>query len=243
MTQHPDDQPPPGVPIGDLARRADQVQQGGARAAVLGVNDGLVSVLCLILGVAGAGSSPTAVRLAGLAGLLAGAVSMAAGEWISVTAQVELFKGVLKELRGFVRSAPDALASMLAASLRKAGFSGETAQAAAREAAATEESLFAVSARRIVGIDPGELGSPWTAAISSFALFTVGGLVPVLPWFFAGGTGAVIASIAGTGLAGLGVGAVVARSSGRNIVFGALRQLLIVLLAAVVTYYAGTLVG
>ncbi|MFI6478280.1 VIT1/CCC1 transporter family protein [Nonomuraea sp. NPDC050663] len=231
------------LPTADLARRADQVQKGGARAAVLGVNDGLVSVLCIILGLAGAGAGAADVRLAGVAGLVAGAVSMAAGEWISVTAQVELFKGVLTELRGFVRDAPQALTEELAGALRRSGFSDRTARAAAGEAAQDQEQLFTVSARRIVGIDPHELGSPWTAALSSFALFTVGGLIPCVPWFLGGGPGAVTASIVCTCLAALGVGAVVARSSGRSLLYGAVRQLAIVLIAAAVTYFAGTLVG
>ncbi|MFI6519690.1 VIT1/CCC1 transporter family protein [Spirillospora sp. NPDC050679] len=226
-----------------LAKRAAEVQQGAARAAVLGVNDGLVSTLCLILGVAGAGSDQTAVRLAGLAGLVAGAVSMAAGEWISVTAQVELFKGVLADLRGLVRDHPGVLISRLEQEFLEAGYTPATAHTAAAELSADGERLYGSAALRIIGINPEELGSPWTAALSSFALFAAGALAPLLPWVFASGAAGVAISIAATGLAGLVVGGVVARSSGRSVLYGAVRQLLIILLAAAVTYYAGALFG
>ncbi|MGK5556378.1 VIT1/CCC1 transporter family protein [Actinomadura kijaniata] len=226
-----------------LARRAAEVQQGAARAAVLGVNDGLVSTLCIILGVAGAGSDQTAVRLAGLAGLVAGAVSMAAGEWISVTAQVELFKGVLADLRGLVRAHPGVVAGRLEHELREAGYSDATARTAVAEVRHDPERLLDVAARRVVGINPEELGSPWTAALSSFLLFSLGALAPLLPWLFTGGESGEVLSVAATGLAGLVVGGVVARSSGRSVPYGAVRQLLIILLAAAVTYYAGALFG
>ncbi|POM22259.1 VIT family protein [Actinomadura rubteroloni] len=226
-----------------LARRAAQVQQGGARAAVLGVNDGLVSTLCLVLAVAGAGSGAHAVRLAGLAGLLAGAVSMAAGEWISVKAQVELFQGVLADLRDLVRDHPSVLGGKLEDTFRTAGFSPATASGAAAEVAADGERLYAASAREVVGVNPAELGSPWTAALSSFALFALGSAAPLLPWLVADGTVAVVTSIGLTGLAGLAVGGVVAHSSGRPVRYGALRQLLIILLSSGVTYGAGVLFG
>ncbi|WP_165964325.1 VIT1/CCC1 transporter family protein [Actinomadura sp. KC216] len=166
-----------------------------------GVNDGLVSVLCIILGVAGAGSGQTAVRLAGVAGMVAGAVSMAAGEWISVTAQVELFKGVLGDLRRIVRDQPGVVIGRLEEMLREAGLSSGSARAAAREVASDEGTLFSTSARRVVGINPQELGSPWTAAVSSFFLFGLGSLAPLLPWFFIGGSTAAVLSIVATGAA------------------------------------------
>jgi VIT1/CCC1 family predicted Fe2+/Mn2+ transporter len=105
-----------------LASRAAQVQRGGARAAVLGVNDGLVSVLCIVLGVAGANAKTSAVLLAGFAGLIAGAISMAAGEWISVTSQVELFAGVLKDLGHLVEHDPELLIEKLGEDYEAGGF-------------------------------------------------------------------------------------------------------------------------
>src|ERR1035438_8951891 len=110
-----------------LAKRAAQVQRGGARAAVLGINDGLVSVLCIVLGVAAAKGSPKAVLIAGFAGLVAGAISMAAGEWISVTSQVELFNGVLNDLKNLVKTDKDLLVSQLEADFRQSGIASATA--------------------------------------------------------------------------------------------------------------------
>ncbi|MEU5880206.1 VIT1/CCC1 transporter family protein [Spirillospora sp. NPDC047279] len=227
-----------------LAHEAHEVKAGAARAAVLGVNDGLVSTLCIILGVAGAGSGQNAVRLAGLAGLIAGAVSMAAGEWISVTAQVELFKGVLGSLKGLIANDRAELIDKLAQTFRNdVGLSEETARKAAEEIGSDDTRLYETSALRLVGITTDELGSPWTAALSSLLLFTLGGLAPLLPWLFGSGAAAVVWSIALTAAGGLVVGGVVARSSDRPVPYGAFRQLLIILLAAGVTYGCGLLVG
>jgi VIT1/CCC1 family predicted Fe2+/Mn2+ transporter len=214
-----------------LTKRAAQVQRGGARAAVLGINDGLVSVLCIILGVAGAKASPKAVLLAGFAGLVAGAISMAAGEWISVTSQVELFNGVLADLKKMVKTDRELLIDQLEKDLQGSGVAFKTA-AAAKEIAKSDEHLYNEYATNVIGINPKELGSPWTAAISSLLLFTAGALAALIPW-----------SIVFTAIGGLAVGGYVARSSGNNITKGALRQLFIIILAAVVTYGIGHVFG
>lgn len=226
-----------------LARRALQVQRGGARAAVLGVNDGLVSVLCLVLTVAGAGAAPGSVLLAGFAGLIAGAVSMAAGEWISVRAQVELFTGILKDINHFMKVDKKLLVGQLASGLGRSGHSESMALSAAEEIAADHDLLVEAYARQVMGFNPDELGSPWLAAFSSFALFTLGALAPLLPWVFTSGIVAVVLSIVLTALGGIVVGGYIALSSGKNIVVGALRQLGIVVLASVVTYGIGYLFG
>lgn len=226
-----------------LARRALQVQRGGARAAVLGVNDGLVSTLCIVLGVAGAGGNQRTVLLAGLAGLIAGAISMAAGEWISVKSQVELFEGVLRDLKKMVVDDRQLLSDQLQGNLKQTGVEELTAATAVQEIGRKDENLFTLYATRVMGVNPDELGSPWTAAISSFLLFTLGSLAPLLPWFFGGGINAVIASTALTAFAGLGVGAYVGMTSGSGASRGAIRQLLIVVAAAVVTYGIGYLFG
>lgn len=226
-----------------LARRALQVQRGGARAAVLGVNDGLVSTLSLVLAVAGAGAGQSAVQLAGFGGLIAGAISMAAGEWISVQSQVDLFKGVLGDLRKMVRNDKDLLAAQLKENFMNNGMQEKTSAAAAKELSADESHLQEVYASRVMGMNADELGSPWVAAGSSFVLFSIGSLVALWPWFVMSGTAAVVGSIIATGIGGLATGAYVAKSSGNNVMKGALRQFLIVVFAAAVTYGVGYLFG
>ena len=226
-----------------LARRAQQVQRGAARAAVLGVNDGLVSILCIVLAVAGAGASPQDVLLAGFAGLIAGAVSMAAGEWISVRAQVELFGGILKDITKLIREDRELLAAQIDDSLSKSGHSNQTASQAAQEIAADDVHLKEVYARQVMGFNPDELGSPWIAAASSFVLFTAGALVPLIPWLFGGGATAIWVAVTLTGLASLIVGGYIGISSGKSSIYGALRQLGIVLLASIVTYGVGYIFG
>ncbi len=226
-----------------LARRAMQIHRGAARAAVLGVNDGLVSTLCIVLAVAAAQESADAVLLAGLAGLVAGAISMAAGEWISLKSQVELFRGVLGDLDRMVRDDRELLTKQLYEDFEQSGLDDQTAQIAANEIARDDKHLRTEYARNVMGINPEELGSPWTAALSSFALFTIGSLVALTPWFFAEGHTAIIASIASTGVAGLVVGGYVGTTSGSSMVRGALRQLLIVAFASIVTYGVGHVFG
>lgn len=226
-----------------LAKRALQVQRGAARAAVLGVNDGLVSILCIVLAVAGAGAATHSVLLAGFAGLVAGAVSMAAGEWISVKAQVELFGGILKDIKKLGQNDRKLLIGQISDSLSKSGHGDKTAETAADEIAENDKHLTEVYARQVMGFNPDELGSPWVAAISSFALFTLGALAPLAPWFFVGGSTAIWLSITFTGIGGLVVGGYISSSSGKTVAYGALRQLGIIILASVVTYGVGYLFG
>lgn len=226
-----------------LARRALQVQRGAARAAVLGVNDGLVSVLCIVLAVAGAGADAHTVLLAGFAGLVAGAVSMAAGEWISVRAQVELFDGILKDIKKLIKNDRELLVDQITTSLSESGHGDKTAALAADEIARDDKHLTDVYARQVMGFNPDELGSPWIAAVSSFLLFTVGALAPLLPWFFGGGMTAIILAVVFTGLGSLVVGGYISSSSGKSIWRGALRQLAIVIFASAVTYGVGYVFG
>lgn len=226
-----------------LKRRALQIQRGAARAAVLGVNDGLVSVLCVILAVAAATQSQTSVLIAGFAALIAGAISMAAGEWISLKSQVDLFGGVLDDLDEMVKEDKPLLVSQLEAVYVGNGFGETGARKSAAELAKDDNNLRMEYARDVMGINPDELGSPWTAALSSFALFVTGSMAALFPWFFAGGTGAIIASIVTTSLGGIMVGGYIAISSGTSLVRGALRQLFIIVLASVVTYGIGHVFG
>jgi VIT1/CCC1 family predicted Fe2+/Mn2+ transporter len=227
----------------ELSGRIAAVAKGGARAAVLGVNDGLVTNVCLILAVAGASASAADVRLAGFASLVAGALSMAAGEWVSVRSQVELYMGLLAEVRGLVDRNPKFILDRLSSSLEEAGFGRATAQTAAAELPLDEGRFLDFTARTIFGINPSELGSPLNAGVTSLAYFAGGALVPLLPWFFTGGGTAIWLSISLTALAGLAVGGIVAHLSDRPIGFGALRQLGIVVAAAGVTFGIGHLFG
>jgi VIT1/CCC1 family predicted Fe2+/Mn2+ transporter len=226
-----------------LAKRALQVQRGGARAAVLGVNDGLVSTLCIVLGVAGAGAESHTVLLAGFAGLVAGAVSMAAGEWISVRAQVELFGGILKDIQKLIIDDRPLLIEQMTDSLSKSGHGDQTAARAAEEIATSDHHLTEAYARQVMGFNPDELGSPWIAAGSSFLLFTIGALAPLSPWIFSGDSFAIGLSIIFTGVGSLIVGGYISASSGKNVIYGGLRQLAIVVLASVVTYGIGYIFG
>lgn len=226
-----------------LAKRAQQVQRGGARAAVLGVNDGLVSILCLVLGVAAAGGDTAAVLLAGFAGVIAGAFSMAAGEWISVQSQVDLFDGVLSDLKKLVKNDRGLLEENLVAHLIDDGYDTATATTAVKHLSRDENLFYHTYAEQVIGVNPNELGSPWTAAISSFLLFTAGSLAPILPWFFSGGAPAVWWSVILTGLGGLATGAYVSYSSGKSLWYGALRQFIIIAFASAITYGIGMLFG
>lgn len=227
-----------------LAMRAAQVQRGSARAAVLGVNDGLVSTLCIVVGVAAAGADARAVLTAGFAGLLAGAISMAAGEWISVKAQVELFEGVLKDLKHAVKRDKKLLEENLADNFKEHGMDNETAKHAAKDVAKHDKKFLSMYSSQVIGLNEDELGSPWWAAGSSFVLFVLGSLAPITPWLIGWhGIEAIVLAIILTGLGGLFVGGFTARSSGKSIWYGALRQLLIIIFAAAVTYGIGHLFG
>ncbi|HEX3088606.1 MAG TPA: VIT1/CCC1 transporter family protein [Ilumatobacteraceae bacterium] len=226
-----------------LRRKADQVQRGGARAAVLGVNDGLVTNLCLILGIAGASASASSVRLAGFASLIAGAFSMAAGEWVSVRSQAQMAAGLVGELKRLISRNPRLVMDELTNQLIEDGFGAETARKASAELPLDEERFLNFTSRTIFGVNPDELGSPLIAASSSLALFSVGALVPLLPWFFSHGNAAVTLSVLLTAIASLLVGGLVSWTAGNSAVRGGVRQLLIVVLASAVTYGIGSLFG
>ncbi|MDT3442006.1 VIT1/CCC1 transporter family protein [Pseudofrankia sp. BMG5.37] len=233
----------PAFDAADLADQVARVARGGARAAVLGINDGLVTNICLILGMAGAHASPGTVRLAGFASLLAGALSMAAGEWVSVRSQAELYGGLLVKIRQLVTRNPRLMLDELSSRLEAAGFARATAQSAPAELALDEERFLAFTAQIVFGISPAGLGSPLTAATTSLAYFAGGALIPLAPWWFLRGVPAVSVSIALTAIASILVGAGIARSSDHSMRRGALRQLAIILAAAAATYSIGKLFG
>ncbi|MDQ4132843.1 MAG: VIT1/CCC1 transporter family protein [Actinomycetota bacterium] len=219
------------------------IQAGAARAAVFGVSDGLVSNVALVLGVAGAHPMASVVRLAGLAGLIGGSVSMAAGEWISMTAQTELLERELEMEKVELRRHPEHEHQELVQIYRSRGIADDTAEALAQEVMSDPELALETHAREELGIDPKELGSPVTAAVSSFLTFSAGAVIPLLPWFFMEGNGAVMASIVLGIVASLFVGAALARFTGRSVARSAFRQLLWAAVPAAITYGVGTVVG
>jgi len=220
------------------------IRGGTARAAVFGVQDGLISNASLILGVAaGDHYGQAAVRLAGLIALIGGAVSMAIGEYISMTAQAELFERELELERREIRRRPENERRELAHIYRSRGVDPSTADELASQMMRDPELALETHAREELGIDPGALGSPIGAAVSSFVAFAIGALAPLLPWFFGGGPGYVLATVVMGAVAALVVGAALARFTGRSTVRSAVRQLLISAVAAAVTYGIGSAVG
>lgn len=219
------------------------IQGGSARAAVFGVNDGLVSNVALVLGVAGASPGAGFVRLAGLVGLIGGAVSMAAGEYVSMRAQAELLERELEVERIELLRNPVHETQELTQLYRSRGMDQEQASLLAEHLMSDPEMALQTHAREELGIDPDGLGAPWGAAGSSFVAFAIGAVVPLAPWFVASGTGAVVASVVLAVVAALAVGAALAHFTGRSTIRSALRQAGIASFAAAVTWVLGNLVG
>lgn len=214
------------------------------RAAVLGANDGLVSNFCLVMGVAGAGAPAKTILLTGLAGLIAGACSMALGEWLSVTNARELARTQIGKEREEIEQTPAAEQKELALIFQAKGLSRTEAQQIAQELMRKPQAALDTLAREELGLDPAELGgSPWRAAASSFALFAVGALVSVLPYFFASGATAMVLSIGLSVGALAGIGLLTSLFNGRNPGFSASRQVVIGCAAALLTYGTGRLLG
>lgn len=216
---------------------------GLARASVFGVSDGLVSNVSLILGFAGSGVDSTVVRLAGLAGAVAGAISMAAGEWVSVTSQNDLIERELTIERRELVHNREHETEELAAIYERHGMAPDRAAAAAEDVMQTPDLALAVHAREELGIDPHDLPSAFNAAGLSLLCFLFGAFLPLVPWYIGSGTSAAWASLAIGVVAAGGVGGVVARFAERPIVYGVARQVVIVLVACGVTYLIGELVG
>lgn len=213
------------------------------RAAVFGVNDGLISNCSLILGVAGASSSNTVIVLTGIAGLAAGAFSMAAGEYVSVRSQREMYEYQIGLERKELAQYPDEEAEELALIYAARGLEREQAVALARSAVSDPEHALDTLAREELGLNPDELGSPWGAAISSFASFATGALVPLVPFLALGREPALVTAVTATGAALFCVGAVISLFTGRSAVRDGLRMLAIGAAAGAITYAIGSLLG
>ena len=222
-------------------------RSGTLRAAIFGVNDGLVSNLSLVMGVAGAAGSAASgnqfVVLAGVAGLLAGAFSMAAGEYISMQSQKELFENQIAMEREEMRVMPELERDELAEIYRAKGLPKVQADAVADRLMQDPEKALDAMVREELGLDPDELGSPWGAAWSSFISFAVGAFIPLLPFLLSAGIPATVAALGLSFAALFAVGAGVSLLTGRGFVFSGTRQVVIGALAAAVTYAVGTLIG
>jgi VIT1/CCC1 family predicted Fe2+/Mn2+ transporter len=216
---------------------------GGLRAAVFGVNDGLVSIVCLVMGVAGAAVSYTTILLTGVAGLLAGAFSMAAGEYVSMRSQREMFEYQIGLERAELAQYPEEEAEELALIYKARGMQEDEAKTYAQRMIADPELGLDTLAREELGLNPDALGSPWMAAISSFLAFGIGGVVPMLPYLFGMQQYALKASILLTAFALFGIGAALSLFTGRNAWWGGTRMLMIGGSAGVLTYVIGSLMG
>ncbi len=226
-----------------MVHRHRDVGGGSARAAVFGVSDGLVSNVALILGVAAAGTEASNVVVAGTAGLLAGAFSMAAGEYVSMKAQSELVERELAIERRSIKEQPQAEIQELAAIYRNRGIEAAHATTMAEAVMEDPEVALEVHAREELGVDPSETGDPVGAAISSFIAFGVGAVLPLLPWFFTDGDrGVVLSALIGLFAAGL-VGVALAYFTERSAVRTATRQIAWATLACAVTWIIGGWLG
>ncbi len=216
---------------------------GSIRAAIFGMNDGLLSNLSLILGVAGAGVEPKTVVVTGVAGLMAGAFSMAAGEYSSVASQRDLLKRQVELEKREIEEAPEEEAAELALIFKQKGLSTEQASRVAAEILKNPEQAADTLVREELGLDPDDLGSPWNAAWSSFVMFSVGATVPLIPFLLTTGTPAVATSAAlAFGVLGA-VGGFVGFLSGTSVWRSAARMVGLAVLAAGVTYAVGRLFG
>jgi VIT1/CCC1 family predicted Fe2+/Mn2+ transporter len=218
-------------------------RSGALRAAVFGVNDGLVSNASLVMGFAGSGAASPVILFAGLAGLLAGAFSMAAGEYISMRSQQEAYQREISLEAQELREDPEAEAEELALIYRAKGLDSEQAKQAATAIMKDHEVALDTMAREELGLDPGELGSPWLAAISSLLAFALGAIVVVLPYLFTSGQAALLCAITLAGVALFTVGAVIGVLNGRGAVRSGTRQLLIGGTAALLVFGIGHLLG
>ncbi len=214
------------------------------RAAVLGANDGLVSNLSLVMGVAGAETAEPTILLTGLAGLVAGACSMALGEWLSVNSSRELYQKQIATEKFELETIPDEEKEEMVLIYQAKGLSEAEARALAERLMADKTNALNTLVREELGIDPDELGgSAWAAAGMSFCLFAAGAVFPVLPYAVLKGTSALAGSIALSACALALIGAGTSLFTGRHVVFSALRQVAIGLAAAAITFGVGHAIG
>lgn len=230
-----------------IAARESWHRTGGGgtlRASVFGISDGLVSNTSLVMGFAGATSESRTILLAGVAGLLAGAFSMAAGEYVSMRAQRELFERQIELERAELAAVPEEEAKELSLIYQAKGLPKEEADKVAARLMANPEIALDTLVREELGLDPSQLGSPWGASGGSFVAFAFGALVPVVPFLFGSAeAGVVVISAVLSGIALFAVGAGVSMFTGRSTVYSGVRQVALGAAAAVVTFIIGSLIG
>lgn len=230
-----------GIARGERWHRVDS--GGTLRAAIFGINDGLVSNLSLVIGVAGANPDGRFIILAGVAGLLAGAFSMGAGEFVSVTSQRELFERQIALEKEELEADPESERKELALIYRAKGIPKDEADALSQRIIADRGVALETLAREELGLNPDELGSPYGVAISSFAAFAVGAVIPVIPFLFGSSWVHFTLSLLLSGIALFAVGAGVSLFTGKSTLYSGARQLLIGAVAAAVTFTIGKLIG
>ena len=229
-----------------LAQIEGRHRTGGnaLRAAVLGANDGLVSNLSLVMGVAGAEFSSATVLVTGLAGLLAGACSMAMGEWLSVTSARELYGRQIATEKAELEEIPEEEQEELELIYQAKGLPADKAKELAARIIANPQTALDTLVREELGIDPDDLGgSPWTAAATSFLLFAIGAIFPVAPFFFLSGAAVIVTSLIVSACAMFAIGAGTSLFTGRGVLFSGARQIAIGLAAAAVTFGLGRVIG
>jgi VIT1/CCC1 family predicted Fe2+/Mn2+ transporter len=229
----------PQLPDAEIHHQHRDVSGGWLRPTVFGMMDGLVSNFALIAGVAGANASSSTVSLAGLAGLVGGAFSMATGEYISVQSQNESTRAEVEVERHELRHNAEAELAELTQSYVARGVDPDTAANVARQLSRDPDQALLVHTQQELGVDPTQLPSPWVAAGSSFVSFSIGALLPLLPYAF-GATTLLISAIVAV-LALFGAGALSARFTARTWAFAGTRQLLLGVFAAAVTFGIGAL--
>lgn len=237
----------PKISGGSLARfesRHRSVGGNALRAAVLGGNDGLVSNFSLVMGIAGASDGQNGVLLAGMAGLLAGALSMSLGEWISVKSSQELYENQMKLEMEEVENNPEGERRELALIYIAKGIPTEQANQMATEIMSNKTNAHEMLVREELGIQPEELeGSAMEAAAYSFFLFAIGAILPVIPFFFTSGLVAIALSVILSGIGLFVIGAAITLFTGKNVWYSGFRQVLFGLAAAAITFSIGKLIG
>jgi VIT1/CCC1 family predicted Fe2+/Mn2+ transporter len=236
-----------GLEGGALAQLEGRHRASGGnalRAAVLGANDGLVSNLSLVMGVSGAQMSNSAILVTGMAGLLAGAISMALGEWLSVQSSRELYQHQIGIEKAELAVAPQEEAEELALIYEARGLPEDEAQSMAQHIISDSASALDTLAREELSVNPSELGgSAWEAALTSFFLFSIGAIIPVIPHIFLSGLTAVIVSLVFSAIGLFTIGAAITLFTGRKVIYSGTRMVLFGLAAAAVTYGIGRLIG
>ena len=229
--------------VDDIGRQHKNYTSGTLRAGVFGVNDGLVSNTCLVMGVAGAGVGPSELLMTGIAGLLAGASSMGAGEFISMLSQREMFEHQIAQEKYELERYPDQEAEELALIYEARGIPFGEARGIARRLIANPEKALDALTREELGLNPEELGSPIGAALSSFLTFSVGACVPLVPYLMGYEKQGIVIAAVLAGIALFGVGSALSLFSGKSAFFGGGRMLVVGSVAAAATYLIGSLLG